>query len=47
MNNRMVLRCVDCGAGVFTFDKNRRCYKCNGKMEFEGMEDKFQRHNRK
>ena len=48
MKNRMVLRCVTCcGAGIFTTDKNRSCYKCNGRMEFECMEDKFERYSKK
>ena len=38
MNNRMILRCVECGAGIYTNDKNRTCYKCDSKMKFECME---------
>ncbi len=47
MKNRMVLRCVDCGAGILTTDKNRSCYKCGARMEFECMENKFERYSKK
>jgi len=47
MKNRSVLRCVECGAGIFTKDKYKSCYKCGASMEFECKESEFERYSKK
>jgi len=38
MKNKMILRCVFCGAEILTSARDRRCYKCEGEMIFIGYE---------
>ncbi len=38
IQNRNIMRCIFCGAEVYTKAEQRNCYKCETKMEIIGKE---------